>query len=164
MLHLTVHHWSFVLCRVNFDTQQVANGEDIPLVKAAKTVFDTSNPSFWSLCALVSPISLIPAIRLLARKFPGKVMRDSQKAFETLYDASDALIEVGLLSGRILTVLSILSLLVACAVIHTCTACAVIHTCILCLNWWLRHRCCSQHTHVSGSSMSQAFDDIISSI
>lgn len=91
-------------CRVNFDTQQAAKGEDIPLVQAAKTVFDNSNPSFWSLCALVSPVSLIPVIRLLARKFPGKVMQDSQKAFETLYDASDALIEVGLVLGQIFAI------------------------------------------------------------
>lgn len=99
--------------RVNFDTQQAAKGEEIPLVKAAKTVFDNSNPSFWSLCALVSPVSLIPVIRLLARKFPGKIMKDSQLAFETLYDASDALIEVGCIMGRIYPVLSSLSLLVS---------------------------------------------------
>lgn len=99
--NLLWHHWRFVPCRVNFDTQKAAKGEDIPLVKAAKTVFENSNPSFWSLCALVSPVSLIPIIRLLARKFPGKNMQDTQEAFETLYDASDALIEVGLLSCRI---------------------------------------------------------------
>lgn len=95
-----------MLCRVNFDTQKAAKGDDIPLVKAAKTVFDNSNPSFWSLCALVSPVSLIPVIKLLARKFPGKNLQDTQQAFETLYDASDALIEVGLLSCRISTRLS----------------------------------------------------------
>ena len=83
-----------MLCRVHFDTQAAANGEDIPLVKAAKTVFDNSNPSFWSLCALISPSFFLPVIRLLARQFPGKSMRESKEAFETLYDASDALIEV----------------------------------------------------------------------
>ena len=88
-----------VLHRVNFDTQKAADGEDIPLVKAAKTVFDTSDPSFWSLCAMISPLPLLPVIKLLARKFPGKIMHDSKKAFETLYDASDALIEVSILSG-----------------------------------------------------------------
>lgn len=85
---------TFGLCRVKFDTQQAGNGEEIPLVKAAKTIFDTSDPSFWSLCALVSPLPLLPVIRLLARMFPGKHMQTSQKAFETLYDASNALIEV----------------------------------------------------------------------
>lgn len=98
-----LHHWWFVPCRVNFDTQKAANGDDIPLVKAAKTVFDNSNPSFWSLCALVSPASLIPVIKMLARKFPGKILKDTQEAFETLYDASDALIEVSLLCCRIFT-------------------------------------------------------------
>ncbi|KAL3139153.1 hypothetical protein ABBQ32_005937 [Trebouxia sp. C0010 RCD-2024] len=78
---------------VKFDTQQAGDGEEIPLVKAAKTIFDTSDPSFWSLCALVSPLPLLPAIRLLAHMFPGKHMQTSQKAFETLYDASNALIE-----------------------------------------------------------------------
>lgn len=88
------------LCRVKFDTQQAGDGEEIPLVKAAKTIFDTSDPSFWSLCALVSPLPLLPAIRLLAHMFPGKHMQTSQKAFETLYDASNALIEVRQLAYR----------------------------------------------------------------
>ena len=83
-----------MLCRVKFDTQQAGNGEEIPLVKAAKTVFDSSDPSFWSLSALVAPRPLLPLIRLLARKFPSKPMQKSQKAFETLYDASNALIQV----------------------------------------------------------------------
>ena len=94
--HLSVMPAAAVLCRVNFDTQSTIHGEDIPLVKAAKTVFDNSNPSFWSLCALVSPNFLLPVVRMLARCFPGKSMQESKAAFETLYDASDALIEVKL--------------------------------------------------------------------
>lgn len=86
----------FVLFRVKFETQQAANAEEIPLVTAAKTVFDSSDPSFWSLSALVVPRPLLPVIKLLARKFPSKLMQKSQNAFETLYDASNALIEVSL--------------------------------------------------------------------
>ncbi|KAL3139154.1 hypothetical protein ABBQ32_005938 [Trebouxia sp. C0010 RCD-2024] len=78
---------------VKFETQQAANAEEIPLVTAAKTVFDSSDPSFWSLSALVVPRPLLPVIKLLARKFPSKLMQKSQNAFETLYDASNALIE-----------------------------------------------------------------------
>ena len=89
-----------MLHRVKFDTQLAANGEDIPLVNAAKTVFDSSKPSIWTMCAMVSPPLLWPVIRLLARMLPGKTMLDSQQAFQTLYDASDALIEVSLPAGR----------------------------------------------------------------
>ena len=82
-------------CRVNFDTQSAGQGQEIELVKAAKTVFDNSNPSFWSLLAMVAPGVLLPVIRQLASWFPGQSMTESREAFETLYDASDALIEVG---------------------------------------------------------------------
>lgn len=78
---------------VNFDTQSAAKGEEIPLVKAAKTVFDNSTPAFWSLLAMVAPGFFLPVIRLLANWFPGKNLTDTRQAFETLYDASDALIE-----------------------------------------------------------------------
>ena len=76
---------------MHFDTQSAGKGEDIELVRAAKTVFDNSNPSFWSLLAMVAPGFLLPVIRVIANKFPGKVMTESREAFETLYDA---LIEV----------------------------------------------------------------------
>ncbi len=79
---------------VHFDTQSAGKGEEIPLVKAAKTVFDNSTPAFWSLAAMIAPEFLLPPIRLLARTFPGQNMTESREAFETLYDASDALIEV----------------------------------------------------------------------
>lgn len=100
---LQPHHSTFgtMLHRVKFDTQSAANGEDIPLVNAAKTVFDSSKPSIWTMCAMLSPPMLWPVIRLLARMFPGKTMLDSQKAFQTLYDASDALIEVSFPAGRL---------------------------------------------------------------
>lgn len=78
---------------VHFDTQSAGKGEEIPLVKAAKTVFDNSTPAFWSLAAMVAPAFLLPPIRLLARSFPGQNMTESREAFETLYGASDALIE-----------------------------------------------------------------------
>ncbi len=90
---------------VHFDTQSAGKGEEIPLVKAAKTVFDNSTPAFWSLAAMIAPEFLLPPIRLLARTFPGQNMTESRQAFETLYDASDALIEV---------------LLCACAVFCAC--------------------------------------------
>lgn len=82
-------------CSVHFDAQSAGKGEEIPLVKAAKTVFDNSTPSFWSLAAMVAPAFLLPVIRLLASTFPSKSMTESREAFETLYGASDALIEVG---------------------------------------------------------------------
>ena len=81
-------------CSVHFDTQSAGKGEEIPLVKAAKTVFDNSTPAFWSLAAMIAPEFLLPPIRLLARTFPSQNMTESREAFETLYDASDALIEV----------------------------------------------------------------------
>ena len=84
---------------VHFDTQSAGKGEEIPLVKAAKTVFDNSTPAFWSLAAMVAPAFLLPPIRLLARSFPGQNMTESREAFETLYGASDALIEVLLQSA-----------------------------------------------------------------
>ena len=87
-------HLCLLVCSVHFDAQSAGKGEEIPLVKAAKTVFDNSNPSFWSLVAMVAPAFLLPVIRLLANKFPGKNMTESREAFETLYGASDALIEV----------------------------------------------------------------------
>ena len=43
---------------------------------------------------MVAPGVLLPVIRLLANWFPGQSMTESREAFETLYDASDALIEV----------------------------------------------------------------------
>lgn len=82
------------MCRVDFDTQSAGKGEDIPLVKAAKTVFDNSQPAFWSLLAMAAPAFCLPVIRFLANRFPGKNLTDSRQAFETLYSASDALIEV----------------------------------------------------------------------
>lgn len=83
-----------LICSVHFDAQSAGKDEEIPLVKAAKTVFDNSNPSFWSLFAMVAPGFLLPVIRFFANKFPGKNMTESREAFETLYGASDALIEV----------------------------------------------------------------------
>lgn len=106
----------FVLFRVKFETQQAANEEEIPLVTAAKTVFDSSDPSFWSLSALVVPRPLLPVIKVLARKFPSKAMQKSQNAFETLYDASNALIEVSLqiLTSRSLNTTAYYSVLMQC--------------------------------------------------
>ena len=100
MSNLTVDPKVPMMNRVKFDTQSEAHGEDIPLVNAAKTVFDSSKPSVWTICASISPPLLWPFIRLLSCIFPGKTMMKSQKAFQTLYDASDALIQVRSPAGR----------------------------------------------------------------
>jgi len=100
MCSINFYTQSLVAMRsVHFDTQSAGKGEEIPLVKAAKTVFDNSTPAFWSLAAMIAPAFMLPPIRLLARAFPGQNMTESREAFETLYDASDALIEVLLRSA-----------------------------------------------------------------
>ncbi len=59
-------------CRVKFDTQNAAAGDDIPLVKATTAIFANFKPTFWNLCAFVAPPVLMPLLRLLARAFPSQ--------------------------------------------------------------------------------------------
>lgn len=80
-------------CRVDFKTQNNEN-VDIELVQAAKEFFDNGAPSFWDLTALLLPTPFLPLLRFLAKKFPSKASLKTKAALETLYDASDNLIEV----------------------------------------------------------------------
>ncbi len=81
-------------CRVKFDTQNAAAGDDIPLVKASKAWWANTKPTFWNLCAFVAPPLVIPLLRVLAGAFPSQVSADLEEATATLYDASDCLIKV----------------------------------------------------------------------
>ena len=119
--------------RVKFDTQSAAHGEDIPLVNAAKTVFDSSKPSMWTICASISPPLLWPFIRMLSRIFPGKTMTKSQKAFQTLYDASDALIQVRSPSGRSFHCISCRTRHTALSICCRPATCTAVCDCIQCI-------------------------------
>lgn len=81
-------------CRVKFDTQNAAAGDDIPLVTATKVFWANSKPTFWKLCAFVAPPVVMPLLRVLACAFPSQVSADLEDALATLYDASDCLIKV----------------------------------------------------------------------
>ena len=81
-------------CRVKFDTQNAAAGDDIPLVKAAKAFFENSKPSFWNLLAFIAPRAFLPPLRVLSHAFPSKAQIDKEEAVATVYGASDSLIEV----------------------------------------------------------------------
>ena len=81
-------------CRVKFDTQNAAAGDDIPLVKATKAFWANGRPTFWILCSFVAPPVVMPLIRVLARAFPSQQLVDFEDTLATLYDASDCLIKV----------------------------------------------------------------------
>ncbi len=72
-------------CRVKFDTQNAAAGDDIPLVKATKAFFSNFKPTFWNLCAFVAPPVVMPVLRVVARAFPTQVLVNLEEALATLY-------------------------------------------------------------------------------
>ena len=86
-----------LLCRVKFDTQNSASGDDIALVKAAKSWWANSRPSFWNLVAMLVPKTFLPLLKTLAAAFPSKVDILMENSLATMYEASDALIKVSIL-------------------------------------------------------------------
>ena len=79
--------------RVDFKTQS-SGAEEIPLVKAAKTVFVNGAPNVWELAVQAVPSFLVPLVRLLSRTFPSQAGLEAEEAFATIYGTSDTLIEV----------------------------------------------------------------------
>ena len=83
-----------LVCRVKFDTQSAAAGEDITLVRAAKAFFENSKPSFWNLFAFIAPRPFLPVLRVLAKAFPTQANIGREFAVANMYGASDCLIQV----------------------------------------------------------------------
>ena len=82
------------VCRINFDCQQGQLQAENPVVSAARAVFQTSVPTFWTLTAMWTPSFFLPLVKFLACQFPTRVDAANNKANEYMFDVSATLIEV----------------------------------------------------------------------
>ena len=90
------HHIDFRICRIDFDCQQGRVKAESPVVSAARAVFQTSVPTFWTLATMWTPSFFIPLVKRFAHRFPTKTDVALSKANEYMFDVSAALIEVSL--------------------------------------------------------------------
>ncbi|KAL3136633.1 hypothetical protein ABBQ38_005874 [Trebouxia sp. C0009 RCD-2024] len=78
---------------IDFDCQQGRVQAESPVVSAARAVFRTSVPTFWTLATMWTPSVFMPLVKRLAHRFPTKNDVALSKANEYMFDVSAALIE-----------------------------------------------------------------------